>query len=168
MGPIATLLQKPGMPNPALVTLPAVQTQEPEAATPVIEIGMALEIAGEIPAPRPELRKQALRKREPGAPVLTRTLNQSTWERNHTQIVKAVEAHVQKCKEYPSVTAIANLTGISRNTITMHMSAYRSDARYKIKKQAVAMMSERVLTGLLDMALQGDLKAAKIFLDKTN
>jgi hypothetical protein len=167
MGPIATLLHKPGMPNPALVTLPAVQTQEPEPATPTVEIEMTVEIPEAIPDPSPEPRRRALRKREPAAMPANRTLNQSTWERNHKLILKAVEEHVRQCKEYPSATAIANLTGLSRTTISTHMAAYQSDARYKIKKHAEAMMSERVLTGLLDMALQGDLKAAKIYLDKT-
>jgi hypothetical protein len=167
MGPIATLLQKPGMPNPALVTLPAVQTQEPEPepATPVIEIDMPEEITEAIPEPvRNSLHLHRKRKPTGDLPL---ALSQSTWERNHNLIIKALDELLKQHLGFPTVTAISRLTGITRNTIAAHLATCRQDERYKVKINSEKLMAEHLMADLLARALQGDLKAAKIFLDRT-
>lgn len=64
----------------------------------------------------------------------------------------------------PSVTAIAQETNLSRQTVNKHLKEFdfRNEDKAQIKKFSV--LQENVLTQLYKLAMSGDIRACKYFL----
>ena len=55
--------------------------------------------------------------------------------------------------------------GYSRQTISKHLKAYREHPSYTDQVETMRLMKMKVTEKMLAMALQGDVRAAKVFLD---
>ena len=102
-------------------------------------------------------------------PFLEESNNNSlVWERNKYVIKEAIVNHLQGAKGLPNISTISKKTGLSRPTVYKHLEFIQTDEfllteNLKLK----AIYSE--LVGVIGLnALQGDMKAAKLFLEIIN
>lgn len=93
------------------------------------------------------------------------------WENNAEKIALEIGKYYETHKEYPTLTKIAELTGLSYNTVLKHsksltVEGLRQHHRFQLNK---------VISSIGKMAQNGDMAAAKLYLqivddysDKTN
>lgn len=89
------------------------------------------------------------------------------WDVNHDRILKVISAYTQDYGQFPSRTDIANNCGLTRVTVDKHLAEYFGSQQHKQKQEDFVVMREKVLARAFHYALNGDMKAAKIFLEAT-
>jgi hypothetical protein len=91
------------------------------------------------------------------------------WERNHYMIVAAINNYIHETGMMPTKNNIHADTNISRQTINKHLKEYYTTDQYKERQNSFKIMSDKVLTKLISMALsiQGDVKAARLYFEVT-
>ena len=92
-------------------------------------------------------------------------LKKDVWEMNHQKVVNAISAHLTEYGFLPTQTTLAKQTGLSRQSIAMHLKAYRDQPAFTDHLEQLKLMKFTVLERVLAQAVSGDLKAAKIFID---
>lgn len=96
--------------------------------------------------------------------LLTGTKNQ-LWEFNHQTIMWAISTLTKETCNFPPVNLIAVKTGLSRTTIYKHINSFKEHRSYKGQKQAVELMADKILWQMYSLANDGDVKAARLFLE---
>lgn len=96
--------------------------------------------------------------------LLAGTKNQ-LWEFNHQSIMWAISTLTKETCNFPPVNLIAVKTGLSRTTIYKHINSFKEHRSYKGQKQAVELMADKVLWQMYSLADNGDVKAARLFLE---
>lgn len=91
--------------------------------------------------------------------------NEALWELNHAKITSAIANHIAEHGSMPANSLVAEATGLNRNTIAKHMSAYR-EGLLKKEREGLGLMTNHILARVMKEAMQGDLTAAKLFLDR--
>lgn len=92
-------------------------------------------------------------------------LRNQTWEHNHDELTRAIGKLTHEVGRMPTTNDLSNETGLSRQTIHKHMKEFYQSSRYQTRINQFRMLSDRVLAVLYKMAAQGDVRAAKVFLD---
>jgi hypothetical protein len=91
-----------------------------------------------------------------------------TWEANHQKILAFINEKMGKWRANPpTITEIANGTGLSRLTIYKHLQEGTSHSAYRQRSELFNMMESDILLRICGSALGGDLKAAKLYLELT-
>lgn len=98
---------------------------------------------------------------------MNETRKDEIWERNHTRITDYIKERAHTTKTIPTKTEIAMELGLSRKTVTKHLTEYRDNRKYKERKEAEEFMLDTVKDRVLAAAVDGDLKAARLCLDFT-
>lgn len=88
-----------------------------------------------------------------------------TWEMNHARITYALDCLVTRDGIMPPVAVIAQEAELSRQTVYEHLQGFSQSTLYRNQINAYRMLGSQVLATLANMALQGDVKAAKVFLN---
>jgi hypothetical protein len=65
------------------------------------------------------------------------------------------------------VKDIADETGLSRVTVIKHLKQYYESETFKEKENALKFLREKLLTKIYSYAWDGNMRAAKIFMDAT-
>ena len=94
-----------------------------------------------------------------------KTEKQLTWERNHWKIADAIAKYVDQYASMPSKNYIAQSTGLSRETVYKHLKTYAENPGEQSTLDTFSVMTEHVIARVLKAAMQGDLNAARLFLD---
>jgi hypothetical protein len=89
-------------------------------------------------------------------------------EYHHAVIIADIENVINRTGRVPPVVNVAESTGFSRKTIHKYLGNFGASETWKEKKNALNIMSQNVLSNLLQRALNGDLRASKIYLDYVN
>ncbi len=89
------------------------------------------------------------------------------WESNHIKITGAISNLIGEKNRMPSKSEIAAKIGLSRQTVHKHLKEYDSHPLYLGQIKQLQIMTAGILAKLYYFALQGDVKAAKLFLDAT-
>lgn len=89
------------------------------------------------------------------------------WQNNHNQIIAAISNLTLQHNRFPSLREMESETGLSRQTISKHIKEYFGSEHYQHKKDEYILMRERVLAKVFKLCLEGDVKAAKVFLMAT-
>jgi hypothetical protein len=91
-------------------------------------------------------------------------LNEDIWEANHSMILSTIAGFVRQYGLIPSAARIARQTGISRKTVTKHLKEYKQGRQEEEQQAQHSIMKDAVIGRILSQALDGDLKAAKLYL----
>lgn len=92
--------------------------------------------------------------------------NELVRERNHRKIQMAIHRLLNKYGQMPNKTQIAEVTGLSRQTIHKHMEEYVNTTSNLAQEYAI--MVPQVMNKVLQNALRNnDMRAAKMYLDTT-
>ena len=87
------------------------------------------------------------------------------WEYNHLRISSAITKFMHQSGVMPSKNAIAEETGLSRQTITKHLAAYKTHPEHLAEMEQFKFMAPRVLANVFKFAVNGDMKAARLYLE---
>lgn len=91
-----------------------------------------------------------------------------TWENNQTLIMGALSNYVKLYKCLPNINTLADAAKLSRQTVTKHLKVFKQAPGYHLEQQQLYMMRTELLANVLSIAMNGSLKAAKIYLDATS
>ncbi len=101
-------------------------------------------------------------------PLLQPETKREIWENNHLRIIEAIERHIKTYGTMPMRTQLAEETGISRQSIAEHVKEYEQNANYLAQLQQHKLMGTQLLTTVLRKALNGDVRAARLYFSMIN
>jgi hypothetical protein len=99
--------------------------------------------------------------------VLSDESRRELWERNHTVIIGCIDYLMRQKNRMPTPTEVSVETGLSRQTIYNHLKAYSGSNDQKEKQQTIAVLRETMIAKVYSLGIDGDMRAAKIFMDST-
>ena len=88
-----------------------------------------------------------------------------TWESNHITITKAMAKLVRKYERVPYTTEIAEMTGLSRKTVHLHQKEFGKEKLIREEVGQFRFMANRVLGKLMELSMDGNVRAAKLSLE---
>lgn len=100
--------------------------------------------------------------------VLSKESRNEIWERNHYCVLNQIHWQTIQSGQIPTIKDIAEQTGLSRVTVTKHLKEYYDSDTYKEKELAMKFLREKLLTKIYSFAYDGNMRAAKIFMDCTS
>lgn len=89
----------------------------------------------------------------------------SLWEYNHVQIINQISEYFQNFARMPTQMELSQKTGLSRQTIHKHFKDYRNNPLYLEHLEQYRFMGQRVLGIMLKLAINGDVRAGRLYLD---
>jgi len=98
-------------------------------------------------------------------PITTTSTKNQLWEYNHNQITYAISTLMQEYGRMPTVTEIAKKTELSRQTVHKHLKDYKNHPQYLEYAEQFRFMTSKVLARVFKFAVNGDMKAAKLYFD---
>ena len=99
--------------------------------------------------------------------IISPSSRNEIWERNHWCILNVISWQTIHERGIPTIKSIAEETGLSRVTVAKHLKEYYDSDTYKEKENAYKFLREKLLTRIYSYAYDGNMKAAKIFMDAT-
>jgi len=87
------------------------------------------------------------------------------WESNHNQITWAISNLMNENNRMPSKAELAEKTGLSRQTIHKHLKEYKVHPQFIGQLEQFRFMTEKVLAKVFHFAVNGDMRAAKLYLE---
>lgn len=96
---------------------------------------------------------------------LERGRKELEWEGNHAKIASAILEHLQQYGTMPSKTCIAHAAGLSRLTVHRHLESFNDNETFNSERKSFGVMRHHVISQMLRAAMNGDLRAAKMFLE---
>jgi len=101
-----------------------------------------------------------------GAILSTKSRNE-IWERNHECILNVISWQTIQYRQIPTVKQIAEETKLSRVTVIKHLKEYYEGQAFREKENAFKFLREKLLAKIYSFAYDGNMRAAKIFMDAT-
>ncbi|MBD2752022.1 hypothetical protein [Spirosoma validum] len=92
-------------------------------------------------------------------------IRNQTWEVNHRQLTSAIHRLISEKNRMPTINKLSQETGISRLTIRKHLRDFHLSDVYQEQLQGLRMLSTQVVIQLFKLAMSGDVKAARLYLD---
>jgi len=99
--------------------------------------------------------------------LFAETTRNQLWENNHVQITGEVDKLLREYNRMPSVTEIANSCGLSRVTVDKHLKELKQGNFYSKHKEQYEAARDNLIAKLYKLAVNGNMKAAKLFFDNT-
>lgn len=90
------------------------------------------------------------------------------WEINHSSVLWAISDLTIKNSRFPTRYELSKHTGLSHQTISKHIKEYFGSDQYCQNKNEIILMREKVLAVVYKHAFNGDMKAARVFLESTS
>jgi predicted transcriptional regulator len=87
------------------------------------------------------------------------------WEYNHNKITWAISALTREWGRMPTIYEIENKSELSSQTIRKHLKEYNKDERYLETIEQFKFMTSKVLAMVFKFAVNGDMRAAKLYLE---
>ena len=111
-----------------------------------------------------EARNQFFKKVEG---VMSETTRNDFWEQNHDLITNTIAKLIRQRHIMPTTSAVANATGLSRQTISKHLKEHRTHPQYAEEMNRFKAMSSTVLADVFLSATGGDIRAARLYFEMT-
>jgi hypothetical protein len=89
------------------------------------------------------------------------------WENNHNSIIYGIATLTHEYGRMPTKSEIANNTKLSRQTVHKHLKDYQSNPLYVEYQQQFKFMESKVLAKVFQFAVNGDIRAARLYLECT-
>jgi len=93
--------------------------------------------------------------------------NEDLWERNHDRICCVINETMQTQHRLPSKSEIATKTGLSRNTVSKHLTEFREHKLSSERKERFGLMEQTIMTALYTKCIQGDVNAMRFYFEVT-
>jgi predicted transcriptional regulator len=87
------------------------------------------------------------------------------WEHNHGIITTAISNFMRRYSVMPTKNAIADETGLSRQTVAKHFAAYRQHPEFIAEMEQFKFMSHDILANVFKHASNGDMRAARLYFE---
>ena len=87
------------------------------------------------------------------------------WEYNHTAITSAIAGYMQQYGAMPAINFLAEKTGLSRQTVAKHVREYKKHPAFLAQMEQFQFMAPKVLAKVFKGALNGDIKAARLYFE---
>jgi hypothetical protein len=97
--------------------------------------------------------------------IIPASTKSDIWEYNHSVINNAVAGFMGKHGIMPTIRVIAEKTGLSRKTVARHFSSYKRRPEITAEMEQFKFMAPRVLANVFKFALNGDIKAARLYFE---
>ncbi|WP_295669162.1 hypothetical protein [uncultured Mucilaginibacter sp.] len=97
--------------------------------------------------------------------ILPAATKSSIWEYNHFMISDAIAILMQHHGIMPTKTAIAEETGLSRQTINKHFAAYKAQPEFIAQIEQFKFMAPKILANVFKYASSGDMRAARLYFE---
>jgi len=91
-------------------------------------------------------------------------IRHTIWESNHRKITAAISNIMNREGVMPSKSTLARETGLSRKCINAHLVEYLDHPLFREQAEQFRFMAPRVLAIVFQRAIDGDMKAAKLYL----
>ncbi|MFI5139451.1 MAG: hypothetical protein ACHQIM_16630 [Sphingobacteriales bacterium] len=89
----------------------------------------------------------------------------NVWEYNHLVITEAISRFMRHHGIMPTKSAIAEETGLSRQTINKHFAAYKAQPEFTAQIEQFKFMAPKMLANVFKYASSGDMKAARLYFE---
>lgn len=89
------------------------------------------------------------------------------WDKNHHIIIESMRDFIRSTGTIPSKTHLATASKLSRNTIQKHLDRYLSSPQKQFYTEIKTLTEELLLSSLLKLALNGNIKAARLYMEAT-
>jgi hypothetical protein len=86
------------------------------------------------------------------------------WEYNHRKIIWSISSLMKELGRMPTKTELAAQTELSRQTVHKHLEQYRGNMLYQVEMAQFRILTGKVLEQVFQYALNGDMSAAKLYL----
>ena len=97
--------------------------------------------------------------------ILSEESKNIMWVNNHEMIKNALHNSIKKDGFFPDSTRLKELTGLSRQTIYKHLKTFNNSELHNEYKDACKVLESNVIQLVYQLAMNGDLKACKLFLE---
>ncbi len=97
--------------------------------------------------------------------IITACTKSDIWEHNHRLINDVVSDYLMRHGAMPPKTVIARETGLSRQTVTKHLAEYKNQPEFAAEIDQFKFIAPRILAQVFRHALQGNIKAARLYFD---
>jgi predicted transcriptional regulator len=87
------------------------------------------------------------------------------WEQNHARISSTISSFMRRNGVMPTKNAIAEQTGLSRQTVAKHLAAYKEHPEYEDESEQFKFMTHTLLASVYRFATNGDMRAARLYLE---
>ncbi|WP_374949453.1 hypothetical protein [Mucilaginibacter sp.] len=98
-------------------------------------------------------------------PILPADSRTQLWENNHVVITTAITSYIHEYGIMPAKGAIAEQTGLSRQTVAKHFNDYKTHPELLAEMEQFKFMAPRVLSTVFRSAVNGDMRAARLYLE---
>lgn len=98
-------------------------------------------------------------------PILPADTKNSVWEYNHLAISNAISNFMCQHGVMPAKNAIAEQTGLSRQTVAKHFREYTAHPQFTAETEQFKFMAHKMLAGVFKFASNGDMKAARLYFE---
>jgi len=99
--------------------------------------------------------------------IASETSKNDVWENNQGRITGAIANLITENNRMPTKAEIAEKTGFSRQTIHKHLKEYATHPIYLSQLEQYRLVTSRVLASVFQLALRGDVSAAKLYFNVT-
>lgn len=97
--------------------------------------------------------------------IIADSTKNQLWENNHSKITWAISNFMKEYGRMPNQTDIAKETELSRQTIQKHLKEYTNNPLYLEQIEQFRFMTSKVLAKVYQFAINGDIRAAKLYLN---
>ena len=97
--------------------------------------------------------------------VVSEEGKKAIWSSNHEKIKFALHNSIKKEGYFPNASRLVELTGLSRQTIYKHLNTFKDSELYNEYRDACKVLESNVIQLVYQLAMNGDLKACKLFLE---
>lgn len=100
--------------------------------------------------------------------IISQSSRSEIWERNHHCILNVISWQTITNRQIPTLKEIAEETGLSRVTVAKHLKEYYDSETFKEKENVYKFLREKLLTRVYSYAYEGNMRAAKIFIEASD
>jgi len=99
--------------------------------------------------------------------IIPASMKSKVWEYNHMLISDAINRLMRRYGIMPPKTAIADETGLSRQTINKHLKEYKAQPEFLAQMEDFKFMAPKILANVFKSAGDGDVRAARLYFEVT-
>ncbi|WP_395043655.1 hypothetical protein [Flavobacterium sp.] len=103
--------------------------------------------------------------------VLIEKSRNRSWDSNHARIKSTIENLLEERGSMPTITELASITSLSRQTISKHLEQFEMGEYLKEEMQMFNIMFSNLMVALYQSGKEGNINAIKLFaeiLEKRN
>ena len=97
--------------------------------------------------------------------IMTSATKSDIWDGNHSAISSAVADYMREHGVMPTKHTLAEKTGLSRKTVAKHLANYKNQPEFAEQAEQFKFMAPAVLANVFKASLNGDMRAARLYLE---